>query len=95
MADIEWMEAEAYAQADRMSEMLDKAYKQGVSDAWNNVKTLWDSGTCSFEWSADEMMVYAEKKSKYSADIKAIADAIGIHALYAMVRDMRGEGEQE
>lgn len=91
MSDIQWMEAEAYAHADRMQEMLDKAYKQGVSDAWANVKELWDSGTFSAEWSAEEMMRYAEKGSKCRLDVQKIADEIGIHALYAMVRDMRGD----
>ena len=95
MSNISWMEAESYSLADRMSGMLDKAYKQGVSDAWGNVKDLWNEGTFSVAWSADEMMLYAEKGSKCRADVKKIADEIGIHALYAMVREMRGEDTDE
>lgn len=95
MSDISWMEAESYSLADRMSGMLDKAYKQGVRDAWSNVKDLWNEGTFSVAWSADEMMLYAEKGSKCRADVKKIADEIGIHALYAMVREMRGEDTDE
>ena len=71
--------------------MLDKAYKQGVSDAWSNVINLWNAGTFSVEWSADEMMRYAETGRKCRDDVKKIADEIGSHALYAMVREMRGE----
>ena len=91
MNNTGWMEAEAYAVADRLNESLNNAYKQGVSDAWNNVINLWNAGTFSVEWSADEMMQYAEKGSRCRADVKRIADEIGIHALYAMVKDMRGE----
>lgn len=91
MSNTDWMEAETYAMADRLNESLDKAYKQGVSDAWNNVIDLWNAGTFSVEWSADEMMRYAEKGNKCRADVEKIADEIGIHALYAMVREMRGE----
>ena len=91
MSDTEWMEAEAYNLSDRMNEALDKAYKQGVSDAWANIKTLWNNGTCSFEWSAEEMMLYAEKGDKCRKDVERIANDIGINALYAMVRDMRCE----
>ena len=94
MSNTEWMEAEAYAIADRLSESLNKAYKQGVSDAWANVKTLWNNGTCSFEWSAEEMMLYAEKGDKCRIDVERIANDIGINALYAMVRDMRGEQDE-
>lgn len=94
MSDISWMESEAYAHADRMNEMLEKAYKQGVNDAWGNIKALWNKGTLSFEWSADEMMLYADKDEKCRAKVKLIADEIGIHALYAMVRDMRGEQDE-
>lgn len=93
VSNTEWMEAEAYAIADRLSESLDKAYKQGVSDAWANVKTLWNNGTYSFEWSAEEMMLYAEKGDKCRIDVERIANDIGINALYAMVRDMRGEAD--
>lgn len=91
MSDISWMEAEAYNMADRIEESLNKAYKQGITDAWNNVKALWNNGTLSMEWSADEMMLYAEKKDKCRIDVERIANDIGINALYAMVRDMRGE----
>ena len=91
MTDTEWMEAEAYEIADRLNEMLNKAYKHGASDTWEIVKTLWNTGTCSFEWSVDELMGHYEKESRYHSEVKKIADAIGIHALYAMVKDMRGE----
>ena len=91
MSDISWMEAEAYGLADGINKALDKAYKQGVNDAWDNTKTLWNNGTCSFEWSAEEMMLYAEKGDKCRIDVERIANDIGINALYAMVRDMRGE----
>ena len=95
MSDTNWMEAEAYDLADKFSEKLTMAYKQGVSDAWMNIKSLWDKGVCSFEWSAEEMMLYAEKSDKCRKEVEKMADKIGIHALYAMVRDMRGEPEQE
>ena len=92
MSDTNWMEAEAYGLAERMNEALDKAYKQGVSDAWCNAKALWNSGTCSsFELSAEEMMLYAERTDKSRKEVEDIANKIGIHALYAMVREMRGE----
>ena len=91
MSDISWIEAEAYNTADKIEESLNKAYKQGVTDAWNNAKALWNNGTCSFEWSAEEMMLYAEKGDKCRIDVERIANDIGIDALYAMVRDMRGE----
>ena len=93
MSDIQWMEAYAYDHAEKLQNMLEQAYKQGVSDAWCNVVDLWNNGTFSIEWSADEMMLYAKKGSKCRSDIEKIADEIGINALYAMVRDMRGEGE--
>lgn len=95
MSDTNWMEAEAYDLADRYSEQLSKAYKQGVSDAWMNIKRLWDKGVCSFEWSAEEMMLYAEKSDKCRKEVEDIADKIGIHALYAMVREMRGEPDEQ
>ena len=94
MSDIQWMEAEAYAYADRMQEMLDKAYKQGVSDAWDNVKELWNGGTFSVEWSAYEMMHYAEMEDKHHKDVEKLAEEMGIHALYAMVRSMRGDEDE-
>ena len=36
MSNIAWMENEAYKHADEMEEMLNKAYKQGIDDAWND-----------------------------------------------------------
>ena len=94
MSDTDWMEAEAYNLADRFNEALDKAYKQGINDAWSSVKDLWDRGICSFDWSADEMMKYADRDEKCRIKVKSLADEIGIHALYAMVRDMRGEQDE-
>ena len=91
MSNISWMENEAYKHADEMEELLRKAYKQGIDDAWDNVKSLWNNGTCSFEWSAGEMMNYAERDEKYRTDVKKLADEMGIHTLYAIVCDMRGE----
>ena len=93
MGKTDWMEEEAYAIADRIEESLDKAYEQGVNDAWSNAKTLWNNGPCyfSFEWSAEEMMLYAKKGEKCRNDVERIANEIGINALYSMVRDMRGE----
>lgn len=93
MSDTNWMEAEAYDIADKLSEKLTTAYKQGVSDAWMNVKSLLRKGGCSLEWSAEEMMLHAEKTDKCRKDVEEIANKIGIHALYAMVREMRGEEE--
>ena len=91
MSDISWMEAEAYNMADRIEESLNKAYKQGVTDAWNNIKALWNNGTLSMEWSAEEMMLYAEKDDECRKEVENIANKIGIHALYDMVHKMRGE----
>lgn len=93
MSDTNWMEAEAYDLADKFSEKLTMAYKQGASDAWMNVKSLLSKGGCSLEWSAEEMMLYAEETDKYRKDVEDIANKIGIHTLYAMVREMRGEEE--
>ena len=42
MSDTNWMEAEAYDLADKISEKLTMAYKQGVNDAWMNIKSLWN-----------------------------------------------------
>ncbi len=92
MSDISWMEAEAYNMADKIEESLNKAYKQGVTDAWNNVQALWNNNsTFSFEWSADEMMRYAENECKHFEDVKKLAEEMGINALYAVVRSIRGE----
>ena len=91
MSNIAWMENEAYKFADEMEEMLNKAYKQGIDDAWNNVKDLWNKGICSFEWSADEMIHYAESNEKNRKNVEKLAEEIGIHNLYAIVCDMRGE----
>ncbi|MBQ1570720.1 MAG: hypothetical protein IIZ78_06330 [Clostridiales bacterium] len=93
MSDTNWMEAEAYDLADKISEKLTMAYKQGVNDAWMNIKSLWNEGVCSFEWSAEEMMLYAERTDKSRKEVEDIANKIGIHALYAMVREMRGEND--
>ena len=93
MSDIQWMETEAYELCDRFSAALDKAYKQGVGDAWRNVKALWENGTFTVDWSAEEMMRYAENNVKCREDVEKIADQIGIHALYAMVSEMRGEND--
>ena len=94
MSNISWMENEAYKHADEMEEMLNKAYKQGIDDAWNNVKDLWNNGVCSFEWSADEMMRYAENDEKNRKNVEKLAEEIGIHKLYAIVCDMRGESNE-
>ncbi len=93
MRDTNWMEAEVYDLTDKFVAKLTTAYKQGVSDAWMNVKGLRDKGVLSFEWSAEELMLYAEKTDKCRKDVEDIANKIGIHALYAMVREMRGEEE--
>lgn len=93
MSDISWMDAEAYDIADRISQSLSNAYKQGVSDAWSNVQMLWNKGLFSVEWSDDEMMRYAEMEDKHRKDVERLAEEMGIHALYAMVRSMRGEQE--
>lgn len=96
MSDLEWMEAEAYALADRVNEQLDKAYKQGVRDAWRNVKVLWnDKKVFSVEWSAEEMMLYAENDVECREAIEKIADKIGIQALYAIVSNMKGGDEDD
>lgn len=92
MSDISWMESVAYQHAESMEEMLNKAYKQGASDAWCNVKHLMENGVLiSLDWSADEMMIQGERDEKYRIDVKKLADEMGIHTLYAIVRDMRGE----
>ena len=84
-------QSEAYAIADRISEDLVKAYKQGINDAWESVKALWNDGTFSVEWSADEMMRLAENQSKHAEEVKKLADEMGISALYTLVSFMRGE----
>lgn len=91
MSDIGWMEAEAYNLAERYENQLDQAYKQGVSDAWKNVQDLWDKGTLTITWSAEEMMVYAEKDEINREKVRKLASDIGINALYAIASDMRGE----
>lgn len=92
MSDISWMDAEAYDIADRISQALSQAYKQGVSDAWSNAKMLWNKRVFSVEWSADEMMRYAETEDKHRKDVEKLAEQMGIHALYAEVVALRGEG---
>lgn len=92
MSDISWMDAEAYDIADRISQALSQAYKQGVSDAWSNAQLLWSKGTFSIEWSTDEMMRYAEIEAKHRKDVEELAERMGIHALYAEVVALRGEG---
>lgn len=91
MSDISWMDAEAYEIADRISQALNQAYKQGLSDAWSNAQMLWNEGLFTVEWSADEMMHYAEMEDKHHKDVEKLAEEMGIHALYAMVCSMRGE----
>ncbi len=92
MSDISWMDAEAYDIADRIIQALSQAYKQGVSDAWSNAQMLWNKGVFSVEWSAYEMMRYAEMEDKHHKEVEKLAEKMGIHALYAEVVALRGEG---
>ena len=94
MSDISWMEEEAYDTADKFSQALSKAYEQGVTDAWSNTQMLWDRGLFSVEWSANEMMHYAEMEDKHLKEVEKLAEEMGIHALYAVVRSMRGEPDE-
>lgn len=91
MSDKSWMDAESQDIEDRISQALGKAYKQGVVDAWSNAQMLWNKGLFSAEWSADEMMHYAEMEDKHYKAVERLAEEMGIHALYAMVCSMRGE----
>lgn len=91
MSKTDWMENEAYTMAERINEALDKAYKQGINDAWESIKALWNDSTFSVEWSADEMIRLVENQSKHAEEVKKLADEMGISALYALVSFMRGE----
>jgi len=44
--------------------------------------------------SKEEMMLNAERGDKCRIEVERIANDIGINALYAMVRDMRGEQDE-
>ena len=91
MGRNDWIEAAGYDMADKFVELLTRAYEAGVSDAWNAAKELYDSGTFSTAWDAKEMMTYYEKNQKSIEEVKKLADQMGIHALYAAVRELRGE----
>lgn len=71
---------------------LNDAYRLGFEDAWICAKELWKDGTISFEWSSTEMYQYAKKKREYSKEVERLAEKMGIHALYAEVVALRGEG---
>ena len=71
---------------------LNDAYRLGFEDAWIWAKGLRKGGTISFEWSSTEMYQYAKKKREYSKEVERLAEKMGIHALYAEVVALRGEG---
>jgi len=94
--------------------ITDKAYKQGLSDAWKCVDRIFDMpckrreqifSECDsvgvwdilHEYSASEAIekirqYEQEKEDDHDREkVAALADDIGIHKLYALVREIRGE----
>ena len=92
MSDLGWMDAEGY----KVTEQLNKAYKQGAEDAWYSAKLLWNKNEeLSFTWTAEQMMLNAERVGMRTQEVRKLAERFGgIKALYEVVCSMRGESDE-
>ena len=96
MSDLGWMDAEGYEIAGRVTEKLNKAYKQGAEDAWYSAKLLLSKNEeVEFTWTAEQMMLNAERVGVRTQEVRKLAERLGgIEALYEAVCSMRGESDE-
>ena len=85
------------------ADMYDSGYEEGLKDAWDVARKIQDTGGNLTWWihnvSASEAIkrirqYEQEKEERIDRDkskVEAVANDIGIHKLFALVREIRGE----